>query len=136
MSTVAGTFGYMAPEYVQTTKVSEKIDVFSFGVILLELTTGKKATRGDDHSSLADWAWRHIQTESNIDELLDKEVMKPSHLDGMCGVFKLGIMCTAKLPSRRPSMKDVLHILLRCEGGIVFGQRNDIVGEYDVVPLL
>jgi hypothetical protein len=54
----------------------------------------------------------------------------------MCGVFKLGIMCTAKLPSRRPSMKDVLHILLRCEGGIVFGQRNDIVGEYDVVPLL
>jgi hypothetical protein len=87
----------------------------------LELTTGKKATRGDEHSSLADWSWRHIQAESNIEELLDKEVMEPSHLDGMCGVFKLGIMCTAKLPSRRPSMKDVLHILLRCEGGIVFG---------------
>jgi len=54
-------------EYVQTTRVNEKIDVFSFGVILLELTTGKKATCGDEHSSLAHWAWRHIQAESNIE---------------------------------------------------------------------
>ncbi|KEH27208.1 putative protein kinase RLK-Pelle-LRR-XI-1 family [Medicago truncatula] len=134
MSALVGSFGYMAPEYVQTTRVNEKIDVFSFGVILLELTTGKKATRGDEYSSLAQWAWRHIQAESNIIELLDNEVMEQSCLDEMCCIFKLGIMCTATRPSSRPSMKKVLHTLLRSEVGIVFGQRNDIAGEYDIVP--
>ncbi|RHN53033.1 putative transferase, protein kinase RLK-Pelle-LRR-XI-1 family [Medicago truncatula] len=97
MSALVGSFGYMAPEYVQTTRINEKIDVFSFGVILLELTTSKKATCGDEHSSLAQWAWRHIQAESNIIELLDNEVMEQSCLDEMCCIFKLGIMCTATL---------------------------------------
>ncbi|MCI30433.1 receptor-like protein kinase HSL1-like, partial [Trifolium medium] len=92
--------------YIQTTKVSEKIDVYSFGVILLELTTGKEANYGDEHSSLAEWSWRHIRAGSNIEELLDKEVMEPIHLDGMCKVFKLGVMCTSTLPSSRPSMKE------------------------------
>ncbi|XP_073220380.1 uncharacterized protein [Cicer arietinum] len=134
MSAVIGSFGYMAPEYVQTTRVNEKIDVFSFGVILLELTTGKEATYGDEHSSLVEWSWSHVHEGSNIEELLDKDFVEPSYLDEMCNIFKLGIMCTTTLPSSRPSMKEVVHTLLRCEGGLVFGQRN--VEEYDVVPFL
>ncbi|XP_061356417.1 receptor-like protein kinase HSL1 [Gastrolobium bilobum] len=134
MSSVIGSFGYMAPEYVQTTRVSEKIDVFSFGVILLELTTGKEANYGDEHSSLAEWAWRHIHEGSNIEELLDNDVMEPSYLDEMCSVFKLGIMCTATLPAGRPSMKEVVHLLNRCGEGYTFGERN--YRPYDDVPLL
>ncbi|KAG5099289.1 hypothetical protein JHK82_044341 [Glycine max] len=134
MSSVIGSFGYMAPEYVQTTRVSEKIDVFSFGVMLLELTTGKEANYGDEHLSLAEWAWRHQQLGSNIEELLDKDVMETSYLDGMCKVFKLGIMCTATLPSSRPSMKEVLRVLLSCEDS--FSKGESIIGHYDDVPLL
>ncbi|CAL5186412.1 unnamed protein product [Lathyrus oleraceus] len=135
MSAVIGSFGYMAPEYVQTTKINEKIDVFSFGVILLELTTGKEANYGDEHSSLVEWSWRHVLVGSNIEDLLDKDFVEPSCLDEMCCIFKLGIMCTSTLPSSRPSMKEVLHLLVRSERGFVFGGRND-VGEYDVVPFL
>ncbi|KAH1161010.1 hypothetical protein AAZX31_01G007300 [Glycine max] len=134
MSSVIGSFGYIAPEYAKTTRVSEKIDVFSFGVILLELTTGKEANYGDEHSSLAEWAWRHQQLGSNIEELLDKDVMETSYLDGMCKVFKLGIMCSATLPSSRPSMKEVLQILLSCEDS--FSKGESIIGHYDDVPLL
>ncbi|KAL2321336.1 hypothetical protein Fmac_030305 [Flemingia macrophylla] len=134
MSSVIGSFGYMAPEYVQTTRVSEKIDVFSFGVILLELTTGKEANYGDEHSSLAEWAWRHYQLGSSIEELLDKEVMESSYLEGMCKIFKLGVMCTATLPSSRPSMKQVLHVLLSFEDSFSKGESN--IGHYDDVPLL
>ncbi|XP_020221557.1 receptor-like protein kinase HSL1 [Cajanus cajan] len=134
MSSVIGSFGYMAPEYVQTTRVSEKIDVFSFGVILLELTTGKQANYGDEHSSLAEWAWRHHQLGSNIEELLDKEVMETSYLDGMCKIFKLGVMCTATLPASRPSMKEVLQVLLSFEESFSKGESN--IGHYDDVPLL
>ncbi|KAK7314400.1 hypothetical protein VNO77_32922 [Canavalia gladiata] len=134
MSSVIGSFGYMAPEYVQTTRVSEKIDVFSFGVILLELTTGKEANYGDEHSSLAEWAWRHHQLGSNIEEMLDKDFVEHSYLNEMCSVFKLGIMCTSTLAANRPSMKEVLHILLRCGEGFAFAEGN--VRQYDGVPLL
>ncbi|MED6161988.1 hypothetical protein PIB30_066113 [Stylosanthes scabra] len=135
MSTVVGSFGYLAPEYIQTTKVSEKIDVFSFGVILLELTTGKEANYGDEHSSLAEWAWKHFQFGSNIEELLDKEIMEPVYLDEMCHVFKLGVMCTSKLPDTRPTMKEALQALLQSGESYAFGERIS-VGHYDAVPLL
>ncbi|CAI8594673.1 unnamed protein product [Vicia faba] len=136
MSAVIGSFGYMAPEYVQTTKINEKIDVFSYGVILLELTTGKEANYGDEHSSLVEWSWRHVLVGSNIEDVLDKDFVEPSCLDEMCSIFKLGIMCTSTLPSGRPSMKEVLHLLVRSERGFVFGGRNDVVGENDGVPFL
>nr|KYP61377.1 Receptor-like protein kinase HSL1 [Cajanus cajan] len=134
MSSVIGSFGYMAPEYVQTTRVSEKIDVFSFGVVLLELTTGKEANYGDEHSSLAEWAWRHIIVGSEIEELLDYEFMDPSYKNEMCCVFKLGVLCTSTLPTNRPSMKEVLHILLSCGEGFVFGEGS--VRQYEGAPLL
>ncbi|KAH7512918.1 hypothetical protein FEM48_Zijuj12G0141300 [Ziziphus jujuba var. spinosa] len=121
MSTVAGSFGYMAPEYAQSTRVNEKIDVYSFGVVLLELATGRQAKQGDEHTSLAEWAWRHVQEGNDIVEALDEEVKGPCYLDEMCSVFKLGIICTGTLPSSRPSMKEVVHILLRCGNQLAYG---------------
>ncbi|KAG6424065.1 hypothetical protein SASPL_114477 [Salvia splendens] len=106
MSVVAGSFGYMAPEYAQTRRVSEKIDVYSFGVILLELITGKEGHYGDESSSLAEWAWRHIHKAKKY--------------------------LTFTFPSSRPAMKDVLQILLRCQP--ISDKTNG--NEYDVAPLL
>ncbi|QCD92024.1 leucine-rich repeat family protein [Vigna unguiculata] len=134
MSSVVGSFGYMAPEYVQTTRVSEKIDVFSFGVVLLELTTGKEANYGDEHSSLAEWAWRHIIVGSKIEELLDNDFMDPSYTNEMCSVFKVGVLCTSTLSANRPSMKEVLHMLVTIGEGFAFGEGN--VRHCDGVPLL
>jgi len=121
-------------EYVQTTKVSEKIDVFSFGVVLLELTTGKEANYGDEYSSLAEWAWRHILVGTKIEELLDNDFIDPSYTDEMCSVFKLGVLCTSTLPANRPSMKEVLHMLLTIGEGFAFGEGN--LRQCDGVPLL
>ncbi|KAK9947848.1 hypothetical protein M0R45_003448 [Rubus argutus] len=70
MSAVAGSFGYMAPEYAPTTRVNEKIDVYSFGVILLELKTGREPSEGDEHTSLAEWAWRHAQESNSMADAL------------------------------------------------------------------
>ncbi|XP_034225707.1 MDIS1-interacting receptor like kinase 1-like [Prunus dulcis] len=114
LSAVAGSFGYIAPEYAHTTRVNEKIDVYSYGVILLELTTGREANDGDEHTSLAEWALRHFQEDYPLVDALDQDINEPCYLDEMCSVFKLGIYCTETLPSARPSMKEVLHILLRC----------------------
>ncbi|KAE9585998.1 hypothetical protein Lal_00009947 [Lupinus albus] len=134
MSAVAGTFGYIAPEYAQTTRVNEKIDVYSFGVVLLELTTGKEANHGDEYSSLAEWAWSYIEVENNIEDVLDEEIKEACYIDEMCRIFKLGVMCTATLPTSRPSMKEVIKILQCCNHPIANGDKN--LGFYDHVPLL
>ncbi|XP_028781070.1 MDIS1-interacting receptor like kinase 1-like [Neltuma alba] len=134
MSCVVGSFGYIAPEYAQTKRVNEKVDVHGFGVILLELTTGKEANYGDEHSSLAEWALHQIQLGNNIEQVLDKDVKETSYLEEMCSVFKLGVMCTAKEPAGRPSMKEVLNILLSLKEPCGYVEMN--FGHFDAVPLL
>ncbi|XP_050119183.1 MDIS1-interacting receptor like kinase 1-like [Malus sylvestris] len=119
-------------EYAHTTRVNEKIDVYSFGVILLELTTGREANDGDEHTALAEWAWRHVQEENAIADALDQDVKEPCYLDEMCSVFKLGLSCTETLPASRPSMKVVLQILLRCSRPVINGEKT----EYFAAPLL
>ncbi|KAI8024298.1 Receptor-like protein kinase HSL1 [Camellia lanceoleosa] len=115
MSVVAGSVGYLAPEYAHTRRVNEKIDVYSFGVVLLELVTGREANNnGDEDICLAEWAWRHVQDGNPLVDALDKEVKEPCYLDEMTCVFKLGIICTGTFPSTRPNMKEVLQILLGC----------------------
>nr|XP_023923984.1 receptor-like protein kinase 5 [Quercus suber] len=135
MSVVAGSFGYIAPEYAHTTRVNEKIDVYSFGVILLELTTGREASCGDEHTSLAEWAWRYIKDDIPIVDALDEEIKEPSYLKEMSSVFILGIYCTNTEPSKRPSMKEVVKILLKCNQPLVYGEKI-AASLYDASPLL
>ncbi|KAM4123623.1 hypothetical protein ACB094_01G171500 [Castanea mollissima] len=123
MSVVAGSFGYIAPEYAHTTRVNEKIDVYSFGVILLELTTGREASYGDEHTSLAEWAWRYIKDDIPIVDALDEEIKEPSYLEEMSSVFILGIICTNKEPSKRPSMKEVVQKLHKSSQPLVYGEK-------------
>ncbi|KAG2243854.1 hypothetical protein Bca52824_094296 [Brassica carinata] len=111
MSAVAGSFGYIAPEYAYTSKVDEKIDVYSFGVVLLELVTGREGNNGDEHTNLADWSWRHYQSKKPLTEAFDEDIKDASNTEEMTTVFKLGLMCTNTLPSHRPSMKEVLYVL-------------------------
>ncbi|XP_060208291.1 LRR receptor-like serine/threonine-protein kinase GSO1 [Lycium barbarum] len=115
-SAIAGTFGYIAPEYISTFKVNVKTDIYSFGVVLLELTTGRKPILREDQMNLAQWAQK-CHREGNS-EALDEEVMETSNLEQMRGVFKLGLMCTGASPSGRPSMKEVCNILQSFRGPI------------------
>ncbi|KAJ9703212.1 hypothetical protein PVL29_004839 [Vitis rotundifolia] len=101
------------PEYVYTRKANKKIGVYSFGVVLLELATGRKANRGNEHMNLAQWAWQHFGEGKSIVEALDEEIMEECFMEEMITMFKLGLMWTSKAPSDRPSMREVLLILDR-----------------------
>ena len=63
---------------------------------------------------LLNGAWRHIQEGNPEVDALDEEVRETSYLEKMCCVVTLGIICTGTQPSTRPSMKEVLQVLLRC----------------------
>ncbi|XP_058074145.1 receptor-like protein kinase HSL1 [Magnolia sinica] len=140
VSVVAGSFGYIAPEFAYTSRVNEKCDVYSFGVVLLELVTGRQANydSSDGHGCLAEWAWRHFQDGHAMIDALDEKIWEARFMDEMSVVLKLGLICTSTLPSSRPSMKDVLEILLQC-GPLQSPQlrvAKKPESEKDVSPLL
>ncbi|RZC68519.1 hypothetical protein C5167_031786 [Papaver somniferum] len=135
-SIVAGSFGYIAPEYGRTLKVNEKVDVYSFGVVLLELVTGREANKGDEDRSLAEWA-AHRFLETPLDALLDEEVKEGSNVAEMTSVFRLGLMCTSALPSNRPTMSGALQYLVRhCSSQEVYEKKALVTADNDVAPLL
>nr|XP_010917293.1 receptor-like protein kinase 5 [Elaeis guineensis] len=133
-SAIAGSFGYMAPEYAYSRRVNEKVDVYSFGVVLLELTTGREANDGGEHGSLAEWIWRHVQDGNKLMDVIDQNIRDPLYVDEIAAVLKLGIICTGTLPSTRPTMNEVLQILLRYER--MHGIGDKPYAEYDGAPLL
>ncbi|CAD6339227.1 unnamed protein product [Miscanthus lutarioriparius] len=115
VSAIGGTFGYMAPEYGYRPKVNEKVDVYSFGVVLLELTTGKVANDSGADLCLAEWAWRRYQKGAPFDDIVDETIREPAYMQDILSVFTLGVICTGENPLTRPSMKEVMHQLIRCE---------------------
>ncbi|RCV21981.1 hypothetical protein SEVIR_4G151300v4 [Setaria viridis] len=115
VSAIGGTFGYMAPEYGYRPKVNEKVDVYSFGVVLLELTTGKVANDSGADMCLAEWAWRRYQKGAPFDDIVDEAIREPAYMQDILSVFTMGVICTGENPLTRPSMKEVLHQLIRCE---------------------
>ncbi|KAL0924138.1 hypothetical protein M5K25_004946 [Dendrobium thyrsiflorum] len=112
---VAGTFGYVAPEYATTCKVSDKADVYSFGVVLLELLSGKRSLDpsfwdyGDGFNIVA-WGRLLIQEERSA-ELFSPSLLEAGPMDKLVGILRLALACTVESLSIRPSMKQVVEIL-------------------------
>ncbi|XP_020585732.1 receptor-like protein kinase HSL1 [Phalaenopsis equestris] len=115
MSVIAGSCGYIAPEYAYTLRVNEKSDIYSFGVVILELVTGKPSVCPEfGEKDLVKWVCSNIQQkgeESVIDSKLDNcykvEIAKVLHI---------GLHCTSNLPINRPSMRRVVKMLVEvCE---------------------
>lgn len=104
---------YLA-EYGYTLKVDEKIDTYSFGVVLLELLTGKRPLDSEFGESvdIVEWIRRKVRDNKFLEEALDPNVGNCKHVqEEMLLVLRIALLCTAKLPKDRPSMRDVITML-------------------------
>ncbi|KAI7727752.1 hypothetical protein M8C21_013142 [Ambrosia artemisiifolia] len=111
ISTTAGVLGYQAPELSKLKKASTKTDVYSFGVIMLELLTGKSPGKMEDQD-LPQWVGSVIESESII-EVIDLELLRhtPFAEDEMVNTLHLAMDCVSKLPHLRPGVQQVLQQL-------------------------
>ncbi|XP_074570172.1 cysteine-rich receptor-like protein kinase 43 [Curcuma longa] len=115
---VAGTNGYMAPEYVMHGVLSVKADVFSFGILLLEIVAGRKNTAfaplpDPDAGNLLEWAWKLYEKGKSLD-LLDRALspaITAADAEQVAMCVQLGLLCTQTDPKHRPDMKSVLVAL-------------------------
>ncbi|KAH6780409.1 leucine-rich repeat transmembrane protein kinase family protein [Perilla frutescens var. hirtella] len=110
ISAVAGSAGYVPPEYAYTMRVTAAGNVYSLGVVLLELLTGKAAV--NEGTELAKW----VMSISN-DEILDSNIVSETETsigvrDQMLGVLEVAIACISISPEMRPNMMSVLKMLL------------------------
>ncbi|KAK9735622.1 hypothetical protein RND81_04G216400 [Saponaria officinalis] len=115
VSMVAGSYGYIAPEYGYSLKVDEKSDIYSFGVVLLELITGKKPLDPSigEAIDLVDWMRAKIRENRDTNEVLDPDISGQCKYiqEEMVLVLRIALLCTAKLPKERPSMRDIITML-------------------------
>lgn len=115
MSAVAGSYGYIAPEYAYTMKITDKCDIYSFGVVLLELVTGKSPVQPiDQGGDLVTWVRRSTQnmmpTSTIFDQRLDLSARRT--IEEMSLVLKIALFCTSLSPVNRPTMREVIAMML------------------------
>lgn len=101
----------MDPEYAVTQEVTPKSDVYSYGVLLLELVTGKPVVQEESNRSLVEWSRELIGTDCRLHELVDPAVAGAFDLDELQVVADVIHWCTHRDGAARPSMKQVLRIL-------------------------
>ncbi|XP_058765151.1 leucine-rich repeat receptor-like serine/threonine-protein kinase BAM1 [Vicia villosa] len=112
MSAIAGSYGYIAPEYAYTLKVDEKSDVYSFGVVLLELVAGRKPV-GEFGDGVDIVQWVRKMTDSNKEGVL--KVLDPRlpsvPIHEVMHVFYVAMLCVEEQAVERPTMREVVQML-------------------------
>lgn len=119
-SASVGTLGYMSPEVALTNEVTKESDVYSFGIVLLELLTGKKPVMFTQDEDIVKWVKRQLQ-RGQVSELLEPGLLEldpeSSEWEEFLLGIKVGLLCTTPDPVDRPTMADIVFMLEGCRVG-------------------
>ncbi|KAL3700344.1 hypothetical protein R1sor_018366 [Riccia sorocarpa] len=127
---VAGTLGYLAPEFTSSGKATDKTDVYSFGVVALEVTCAQRPLSPD--LILVDWVWNHHKQETlleAVDQRLDPKLRSTDDELQMKTVLQVGLLCCHPDPNARPGMRQVFN-MLKGEASLPRVPRSKPVASY------
>uniref|UniRef100_A0A6N2NH93 Protein kinase domain-containing protein n=1 Tax=Salix viminalis TaxID=40686 RepID=A0A6N2NH93_SALVM len=111
---VAGTAGYLAPEYAIRGQLTRKADIYSFGVLLLEIVSGRSNTNRrlpPEEQYLVERVWEFYQKQELVN-LVDTSLAGNYDVEEACNYLKIGLLCTQDVPKQRPSMSTVVLMLM------------------------
>ncbi|XP_077241728.1 cold-responsive protein kinase 1-like [Tasmannia lanceolata] len=109
---IAGTLGYLAPEYAMRGHLTKKADIYSFGVLVLEIVSGRSSGKtfwSGLQKYLLEWAWQ-LYEEGRLLELVDPELQQYPE-EEVLRYMKVALFCTQGLAQRRPSITQVVSML-------------------------
>ncbi|KAJ1376572.1 Serine/threonine-protein kinase, active site [Sesbania bispinosa] len=112
---LSGTLGYVAPEYLLDGKLTDKSDVYAFGVVLLELLLGRKPVEKlapAQCQSIVTWAMPHLTDRSKIPHIVDPVIKDTMDLKHLYQVAAVAVLCVQPESGYRPLITDVLHSLV------------------------
>ncbi|OAY36965.1 probable receptor-like protein kinase At1g80640 [Manihot esculenta] len=112
---LSGTLGYVAPEYLLEGKLTDKSDVYAFGVVLLELLMGRRPVEmisEDQCQSIVTWAMPQLTDRSKLPNIVDPVLKDTMDLKHLYQVAAVAVLCVQQEPSYRPLITDVLHSLI------------------------
>ncbi|XP_059658226.1 probable receptor-like protein kinase At1g80640 [Cornus florida] len=112
---LSGTLGYVAPEYLLDGKLTDKSDVYAFGVVLLELLLGRKPVEKlapSQCQSIVTWAMPQLTDRSKLPNIVDPVIRNTMDLKHLYQVAAVAVLCVQPEPSYRPLITDVLHSLI------------------------
>ncbi|PKA62457.1 putative receptor-like protein kinase [Apostasia shenzhenica] len=112
---LSGTFGHVAPEYILDGKLSEKSDVYAFGIVLLELLIGRKPVEKMAPSqcqSIVTWAMPQLTDRLKLPSIIHPVIRDTMDLKHLYQVAAVAVLCIQPEPSYRPLITDVLHSLI------------------------
>ncbi|XP_065866348.1 probable serine/threonine-protein kinase PBL5 isoform X1 [Euphorbia lathyris] len=111
---VMGTYGYCAPDYAMTGQLTFKSDIYSFGVVLLEIITGRKAidqTKDRNEQNLVAWARPLFRDRRNFAQMVDPLMKGEYPVRGLYQALAIAAMCVQEQPNMRPAISDVVLAL-------------------------
>ncbi|VFQ97795.1 unnamed protein product [Cuscuta campestris] len=112
---LSGTVGYVAPEYLLDGILTEKSDVYGFGVVLLELLLGRRPMEKLEPAqcqSIVTWAMPQLTDRSKLPSIVDPAIRDSMDIKHLCQVAAVAVLCVQPEPSYRPLITDVLHSLI------------------------
>ncbi|CAN8313500.1 unnamed protein product [Cochlearia groenlandica] len=116
MSVIAGSCGYIAPEYAYTLRVNEKSDIYSFGVVILEIVTRKRPVDPEfGEKDLVKWVCATLD-QKGVEHVIDTK-LESCYKEEISKILNIGLLCTSPLPINRPSMRRMVKMLQEIGGG-------------------
>ncbi|KAE8670115.1 G-type lectin S-receptor-like serine/threonine-protein kinase [Hibiscus syriacus] len=114
LTTTRGTVGYLAPEWISGVAITPKADVFSFGMMLLELVSGRRNfehTSDEEGTFFPVWVARQLTKGNDLLKLLDSRLNGNADLEELCRICKIACWCIQDHEIQRPSMVQVVQVL-------------------------
>ncbi|KAI7742622.1 hypothetical protein M8C21_029580 [Ambrosia artemisiifolia] len=133
---IAGTLGYMAPEYLARGQLTEKVDVYSFGVLILEVVTAIENNRSkttEYTDSIVSTAWKHFK-QGTVEKIFDPNLMMHIYPNinfqkDAIRVVHVGLLCTQESPCLRPSMSTTLKMLAKTDEPLPVPSKPPFIDE-------